>query len=138
MSDPERRATLEAAERLEESMTSLTVEMRHLREYGRRNRHYIWGLTISIVLDIALSIVVAFVAVQASNASSLANQNRQSQITTCEAGNQARAVTVQLWTYVLDLSAQQPENQSPDKRAKVEQFRTYMRNSYAPRDCTGR
>lgn len=124
-----------AAERLQGSMTELQSEIGTLRTYGQHNRRYIWGLIVSLALDVALSIVVAVVAVQANEASSLANQNQQAQRTTCEAGNQARAVSVQLWNYVLDATKDDPRNQSPDRRALIAKFRTYLESAYAQRDC---
>ena len=92
-------------------------------------------LVVSLALDVALSIVVAVFAVQASEASSLANQNRQAQRTTCEAGNQARAVSIQLWNYVLDATKDDPRNQTPERKALIAKFRTYMESAYAQRDC---
>jgi hypothetical protein len=131
----DKQATLAAALRLNESMADLSTEMRALRDYGHRNRRYIWGLTISLILDLALSIVVAFVAVQANEASSLAAQNRTAQKTTCEASNQSRLVTTNLWNYVLDLSLKQP-NLTPEKQKQISDFRAYMTDAYAQRDCT--
>lgn len=134
--DDQQDEAFTAAARLQESMGSLQGEIRTLRVYGKRNRRYIWALTISIALDLVLSVVIAFVAVQSSNANTLANQNAQVQKSTCEAGNQARAVTVQLWTYVLEVSAQNPENQTPAKKQQIEKFRAYMTSAYAQRDCS--
>jgi hypothetical protein len=127
--------TLAAAARLEGSMRDLAAQLAALRHYGHRNRRMIWGLVVSIVLDVVLSVVVAVVAVQANNASSQAQQNRNAAITSCEAGNQARGVSVQLWTYVLDLSQKSPANAAPDKQKQIQDFRTYMTAAYAPRDC---
>lgn len=134
-STPDPRQTLAAAARLHDTMADLRDEIGALRTYGRHNRRYIWGLIVSLLLDLILSIVVAFFAVQATEASSLANQNRQTQRATCEAGNQARAVSRQLWNYVLDLSSKTPENQAPERKQRIEQFRQYMESAYAQRDC---
>jgi len=139
MTDPSNDAdvarTFAAAERLQDSMTDLRAEITTLRRYGQHNRRYIWGLVVSLVLDLVLSIVVAVVAVQANEASSVANQSRQAQRTTCEAGNQARAVSVQLWNYVLDATKDDPRNQTPERKAQIAKFRTYMESAYAQRDC---
>jgi hypothetical protein len=134
-SGDERARVFAAAERLQDSMTDLRTDVSMLRTYGQHNRRYIWGLVVSLVLDLALSIVVAVFAVQASEASSVANQSRQAQRTTCEAANQARAVSVQLWSYVLDATSKEPQNQTPERKAQVAQFRTYMESAYAQRDC---
>lgn len=134
--EPDPRDTLRAAAALEGTMAGLRGEMAALRHSSKRNRNWIVGLAVSLVLDIVLSVVVAVVAVQASQASDLAHQNRQAQIATCDAGNQARSVSVSLWNYVLDLSSKSPENQTPQRKEQIEQFRAYMKNAYAQRDCT--
>ncbi|WP_370943994.1 hypothetical protein AB5J62_33475 [Amycolatopsis sp. cg5] len=134
--DPGPAETLRAAASLEESMSGLRDEMAALRQRSKRDRKWIVGLAVSLALDIVLSVVVAVVAVQASQANSLAQQNRQTQVLTCEAGNQARSASVSLWTYVLDATAKEPENQTPQRKQQIEQFRTYMQNAYAQRDCT--
>jgi hypothetical protein len=127
---------LAAANRLDESMVGLKDEIRYLRKYGRRNRHLIWGLAASIVFDVALSVLLFFVFVVAGNARDSADRNRQTQIATCESGNQARQVSSNLWSYVLDQAAKNPENQTEARRRQIADFRAYMLNAYATRDCS--
>ncbi len=134
MTTPDPDATRQAADRLSISMQGLREEIVGLRSYGERNRRLIWGLLVSLALDLILSIVVAVVAVQAAETSSAASQNRQMQISSCEAGNQARMVSTQLWNYVLDLSER--NIQTPEQRQRIAEFRQYMTTSLAPRDCS--
>jgi hypothetical protein len=141
MTDPDHKSTVEAARILVASMDSLGGEMGALRRYGQRNRRLIWGLAVSLLLDVLLSVAVFFVAVQATEASNRATLatseaalNRQSQLNSCEAANQARAVSIQLWNYVLDLS--EKNNPAPDKQMQIDQFRSYIQDAYSPRDCT--
>lgn len=136
------RDPLAAAASLEESMRELTSEMGSLREYGHQNRRLIWALAVSLAIDLVLSVVLGFVAVQASNASrqateatSAAAQNRQNALVTCQSGNEARQASRQLWTYVLDLSSQNP-NQTPAEAKQIVQFRAYIATVYADRDCS--
>lgn len=131
--------TLAAAERLDKSMSDLTGEMRSLRAYGQRNRRMIWALAASLAIDVLLSFMLGFVAIQASNASqkateatSVAAQNKQNAKVTCEASNIARDAQVQLWTYVLDLSA--PTATSAQKK-QIADLRTYIHIVFAHRDC---
>jgi hypothetical protein len=127
---------IQAAVRLEGAVTGLRDEIVVLRTFGSRNRHLIWGLAISLVLDVALSIAVAFVAVSAREATSLANQNRQTQLATCRAGNETRAANIQLWTYVLDLAAvNRPVPPTAQQIESLRQFKSYLSTVYAPRDC---
>jgi hypothetical protein len=135
MTDSDDQA-IRAAIRLEGAVQGLRQEIGALRTYGARNRHLILGLAISLLLDVILSIVVAFVAVSASDASSLANQNKQTQLATCRAGNETRAANVQLWTYVLDLAAaSNPAPPTPQRTESLKQFTAYLHTVYAPRDC---
>lgn len=135
MTDPQ-HAALAAAARLNESVTDLRDEIHYLRSYGERNRHYIWGLAISLMLDVALSIVVIIVAVQANDANDRANANHQYQIDSCNQSNQARMVSANLWNYVLDAAAKSPENQTPDRKKQIADFRAYMESAYQQRDCS--
>lgn len=127
---------LAAANHLDESMIGLTGEIHYLRTYGRRNRHLIWGLAISLLFDLALSVLLFFVFVVAGNANEAAERNRQSQIASCEASNQSRQVSSNLWLYILDTASKNPENQTEAKRRQIADFRAYMLNAYAPRDCS--
>jgi len=128
--------TLAAARRLETSMGKLHHEMQHLRVYGQRNRRLIWGLAGSILFDVALSVLLFYVFVVAGDARNAADRNRETQTATCEANNQSRQVTTNLWNYILDTASKNPENQSEAKRKQLAEFRTYMQNAYAQRDCT--
>lgn len=132
----DRHAAIDAADRLQGSVIDLKDEIGSLRDYGQRSRRIIWGLAVSLALDVALSIVVIFVAIQAQDANTLAQANRQTQIATCESGNQSRQVALNLWTYVLDAAAVAPENQTPERKKQLVDFRTYMESAYTPRDCT--
>lgn len=127
---------LAAANRLDESMVGLKDEIHYLRKYGRRNRHLIWGLGVSLLFDLALSVLLFFVFVVAGNARDTADRNRQTQIATCESSNQARQVSSNLWLYILDTAAKNPENQTEARRKQIADFRAYMLNSYAARDCS--
>jgi len=136
MTDPtQRQATLAAALRLNESMENLGGEMRALRTYGKQNRHYIWALAVSLLLDVVLTVVVVIVAGQARDANNLATANRNSQIETCNSSNVARQTSRELWNYILDVAAKQPENETPDRKRQLADFRAYMEKTYAPRDC---
>jgi hypothetical protein len=112
-------------------MEDLRTELCAVENYGHRNRRYIVGLAVSIGLDVALSIVVIIVALVVSSTNDIAHQNREAQKASCLSGNDTRAASVQLWSYVLDTA----ERNNPANRAQIEDFRTYMKKAYAPRDC---
>jgi hypothetical protein len=130
----DRARTFAAANRLNDSMSELGTEIQALRNYGRRNRRYIAGLAISLALDIILSVVLAFVAVTATQANDLATQNHNTQVATCESSNQSRLVTVNLWNYILDSASK--NNPDAAKLKQIQDFRAYMEKAYAQRDCS--
>lgn len=143
MSQPDEEATLAAAERLQNSMDGLSDEIRGLQTYGQRNRHYIWGLGVSLVLDIILSVAVAVIAVQAnsastqaSNASSQANRNQQTQQVTCKATNDAREANRNLWTYIINVTEQSNADAPPAQKAQIEKLRDFVEQVFAARDCS--
>lgn len=140
MTEPDRNAVLEAAQRLEGSMVTLGGEIAGLRAYGERNRHLIWALAASLVLDLVLSVAVGFLAVQATNtskradeATSAAARNLQTQIATCRAGNEARAANRTLWEYLISVALAGPQQAA--QAQFIEQFRTYIGGVFAARNC---
>jgi hypothetical protein len=135
MTDPQ-HAAIAAATRLNESVTELKEEIHSLQVYGRRNRHYIIGLGISLAFDLLLSVVVIIVAVQANAANDRANANHEYQVDTCNSSNAARQTSRDLWNYVLDAASKNPANETPERKKQISDFRAYMENSYAPRDCS--
>lgn len=115
-------------------------QVAQLKKQRRRDRAKIVALAISVVLDVILSVVVTWFAVQADNASNEAKQassaaslNAVNQKATCISSNEARATQTKLWNYVLDVSSRNPERQTDP--AVVEQFREFIRVSFAQRDC---
>lgn len=140
---PERRSQplADVADELNTSVVKLRDSVRDLTHYGRRNRQLIYITAVSIVLVVLLGVALAFVAVdarqasqRAEDASSLARRNTENARLTCEAGNEARRLQIQLWTYVLDLSSSRP-NLTVGQRQQIAQFRRYLATTYAPRDC---
>jgi hypothetical protein len=63
-----------------------------------------------------------------------AEVTRDNALRTCQAGNDTRAAQVSVWNYVLDLSAASAP-QTPQQKARAEQFRTYVAKTFAARDC---
>jgi hypothetical protein len=140
---PDRRSHLaDAAADLNTSVADLTASVRDLAGYGRRNRRLIYWTAGGLLVDLILSVTLILVAVQANNAShrateatSAAAQNRQNARVTCESGNQARLAQIQLWTYVLDVSAQSSPDPTPEQKKRIADFRAYISRVFTPRDC---
>jgi len=134
---------LAAAKGLTEALEGMTRQLAALAAYGKRNRHMIWGLIVSIALDLVLTVVVAVFAIQAHDANTSAQAARvvaaaakQNNLALCEAGNVARAQQIGLWNHLLSLP---PAPGSPRRSAGQEQqitaFRAYIAGIFKPRDC---
>lgn len=98
-------------------------------------------LALSIVLDVLLSLVVWRVAVDARDAANLARSAREQGVVLCRAGNESRADQVQLWQFVIQLSANNttPQSTPAQKQEQAERlatFQQYLRTVFAPRDCS--
>jgi hypothetical protein len=125
---------LQAAERLEASMNDLAGEVRELRTYGQHNRVMIWSLVAAILIALVSAGFAVAASLQAKDATSQANRNAENAKITCEAGNESRRLQTQLWTYVLDQTATNPELTAQQKK-QIAAFRGYIATVYAPRDC---
>lgn len=143
MTNADDRDPIATADRLERSVRGLTEEMAALRHRGRRNQHMIWGLVASLALDVILSVGFGFVAIQASSASHRASeatsasaQNRLNALVSCQSSNEARRVSRQMWTYVLDIVSQNNPTPTPEEARQVRTFRAYLATIYADRDCS--
>jgi hypothetical protein len=112
----------------------LNAQVDAQESYGRRNRRMIWGLVVSLLLDAILTVVIVTVKVQANRASDQTAQVRTQQITTCVSTNEARALNVQLWEYVLTIPPSQQLTEEQKKR--ISDFRVFLRRTFAPRDCS--
>lgn len=139
MTDPDLSAQ---ATFLAQGVEQLAESVDRLAESQRRIKQLVAGIIAALVLVVALGVLVAFVAADARQASqraeeanSLAEKNAQAQKVTCESGNEARRVSRQLWTYVLDLSSKSPDRTAEQLR-QIRTFRAYLATVYADRDCS--
>lgn len=130
-----------AAANLEQSMGDLAADIRRLSNrqesaetYGHRNRQLIWGLVACFVFSIAMGVVAVTASLQAKEATSQSKRNAENAKISCEVGNEGRELQNQLWTYVLDLSSENP-NLTAHEKKQIAMFRGYIARVYAPRDC---
>lgn len=119
----------------------LSTAVSALRADTRRLRAIVAGVIVALVLIVILGVILGFVAADAREASKRAEQantaaerNAQAAKVTCESGNEARRVTRQMWTYVLDLSSKNP-NLTAEQLRQIRTFRAYLATVYADRDC---
>lgn len=120
-------------------------ELRRLNADGRRNRHLIRWLAVSLALDVILTVVVAVFAVQAHDATAAAQGARQyaaavhsSQVAACRIGNQLRSKEVQLWDHLAAISSPPPhlsKAQLAVQRQKVAALLAYVRRTFPVLNC---
>src|SRR5256885_6286242 len=129
MTDPNVDVVLAKAASLEQSMDNLRDAFVEVEKREKTNRRVVAVLAVVSVFS-AVAIVVAIVfAVRANNASNDANHavsaahlNQQSQVATCLAGNQSRAVGKQLWLFIINASAKNPAL-TPTQKQQLATFR---------------
>lgn len=142
---PDREA-LNTARGLTEALGGVRAELERLNGRVRRSRHIIIALAVSLCVDVALTIILGLVAVQAHDASNQATDasSRATRATAtaqhayasnkalCEASNTSRRQTIGVWDTLLgDLG--EPKTQAA--RVFERSFKAYLAKTYAPRNC---
>jgi uncharacterized membrane protein len=130
------RDPVATARALTAALDGLSGDIKRLTDYGIRNRHLIWALIVSLILDLALTIVIALVAVQAHDANATALSAKAAQMALCEAGNTTRAQQRQLWFHLLTtprLPGSPPRTKA--QQQQIDAFKAYISQTFAPRDC---
>lgn len=137
----EHRSLDERADDLDEKLkeNSIDESISILVRDAKRRRRQIIALTISLVLDILLTIGLASLAIQARDASVAIQKSQNSIVAGCKVGNDFRQTESNLWTHILSI---QPIYQTltPAQQAQrdkvVSDFQTYLKTTFAPRDCS--
>jgi hypothetical protein len=95
------------------------------------------GIILSVVVDVALSIIAIIGLNTASEASTSAAKasmgNRQTLVTDCHQTNTTRESDRELWTYALDQIV--PANAPAAAQASKAKFEVRIQTTFAPRDC---
>ena len=124
-------AVLDALNATTAELNATKAEVQRLRTYGRRNRKF-------IIFDIALTLALTGVGAVSVHAVQSADSANAAQSALCQAGNIARAQQVQLWGFVLNISAPAKGSppQTPAQKARIAAFRAYLARDFASRDCS--
>lgn len=140
---------IQTAKALTDALEGMTKQLAAVKATVARGKRIIIGLAVSLVLDVALTVVVTLTAAQAHDtaaqahdASARANatvtQLHAIQVSSCNAGNGTRAAEIQLWTHLAAVSTP-PAGSTPAQAAKDRQaiaaLLTYVRQVFKPRDC---
>jgi hypothetical protein len=131
------------AAQLSIQVEGLSASVSALARKQRRDRTLIRWTVAGLCVSLVALVLVGVVAVRANQAAdradsayAVAEANRQAARLTCEANNQSRATQIELWTYVLELSAQSNPAPTREQAKRIAQFRTYIQHVFAPRDCS--
>jgi hypothetical protein len=113
-------------------MEGLTAQLANVARYGRTSRHLIWGLVVSLILDVTLTVFVSVIAVQANNASNTAQHAYASNVALCVAGNVSRQQNEGLWLFFLKLLGAPKEPAAIHAEALL---RAELAKVFGPRNC---
>jgi hypothetical protein len=137
---PPGTGAVEAARALTGELSAFRGEVAALAVAVKRSRHYIFWLTVSLIVDVALTVVVAVFAVQAHDANTSAIAARaaaavaaQDSKALCTSGNVARAEQIEPWEILIHL-AKGPETSA--QKHEIAVFTADLRRIYAPRNCS--
>lgn len=121
-------------------LVTLNKRVGAAEKLARTLRRLTVGLFASHGVDLILTIVIAFVAVQARHADGSALAAREvarvaahDNKALCLSGNKSRAQQLGAWTYLITLARASPDRQ---QQINISKFEQRLRLIYAPRDCT--
>ena len=113
--------------RLESVQAALESVELELKDERTARRRVIRRLAAAILV-----LAVAFGVYVAVTAASQASANRAQVRDLCLSGNEARAVSAEMWNYVITLD---PSPATPAERGRLAEFEAHLRSVTAPRDC---
>jgi hypothetical protein len=136
---PDREA-LDTAKGLTDALKGVREELERVNQRVSRSRHIIFALAVSLCVDVALTVILGLVAVQAHDASNSATRATAtaqhayaSNKALCLDTNVSRHQTILVWEHLLT-SAGPPKTAAG--RTFERSFEAYLAKVYAPRDCT--
>lgn len=130
------------AAQLSVQVEGLSQSVSALARKQRQDRTLLKAVVAALALNVVALVLIGVVAVRANSAAeradsayAIAEANKEAARLSCEAANQGRVNQIQLWTYVLDLSAQANPAPTREQALRIAQFRSYIQKVFAPRDC---
>lgn len=116
------------------SETDLPNAVATLITDAKKRKRQLIGLTVSLVVDVLLTLGFGFLAVQTHATANKSESNQQALVSTCEATNEARANNKMLWNYLLDLPT--PNAQTLQQKQVRDKFSAFVDKTFAPKDCS--
>jgi hypothetical protein len=110
---------------LGETLDKVAERLQDVAAKGRRTRHLAVGLTVSLVLDVVLTVAVTLLSLSALDQGATLHT---SQLAACSIGNQSKVEQQQLWGYLFQLSG-------GAKTSAQKQFLTFVDKTFEPVNC---
>lgn len=101
---------IETIRAISATMDTINKSLKSIERFGKRTRQIAIALIVSLVLDVALTVVVGILSY---NAFANTNTVRTIQYSECVSANEMRADQVRLWDFFIGLAENQPA--SPDQ-----------------------
>jgi hypothetical protein len=128
-------------ERLATAFTDMTGQMKRLTRGQKASRHIIVWLTVSVALDIILSISLALVVfIGHNNSVNQDNSIRASNVNSCNLNNANRLETLQVFSDMIKLPSISAPQYQTGKAKAIQQagylkLNTELKEAFAPRNC---
>ena len=128
MPEQARQELLDAAENLRASTTALTEKFQGVETFARDTRQLARWLEAAFIGLLLIVVALAITTVRANNANDKATRLGEYQVASCQATNQTRADSAQMWDFVIGLF--------PKDSATRTQLQDKVNATYKQRDCT--
>lgn len=107
--------------------------IRVLVKDAQRSKRRMRILTVSVILDILLTIGLATVSFKTSEVAHLAQSNKDAVIANCQTANESRRNNKALWDFAFTLTPDQPP--TPEQNERTAKFKEFVAKTFAQRDC---
>lgn len=125
----------ERSDELDKQMAEHPAEesIRILVKDANKSKRRFRILTISVILDILLTIGLAYLSFKTSETAHLAQTNKAALIANCETANESRKNNRDLWEFAFSLTPTQA--QTDEQKAQNQKFKDFVAITFAQRDC---
>lgn len=113
--------------------TDLSSAVDTLIKDAKKRKRQVILLSLSIGLDLLLTVGLGFLSIQTHNVASQSENNKVALVRSCETTNDARASNKALWDYLLALPSNEPATSA--QQSEIDSFKAFIDKTFAPRDC---
>lgn len=128
---------LAVANQLVRVVQDIQNKLAELKNDTKLSRKYIFGLAVSISLDVTLSVVTIFLAIGLNSASTTQRAaSQQTNYQQCQISNTDRAQDKQVWDVFLGDLVPKGTKLTPKLQAEINHIYSVVNSKDAPRDCS--